>query len=129
MSFTYLKRDCPVCQGQRTDCRQSDSGLVFCRAEVPPPRGWQFVGEDRYGFGLFALDDGQASPDWRRAYLERKWQREQEQLTRQQQLLSLDERDRNYRVLPGFGFLASRHHQQLLSERKLTAGKIGRAHV
>ncbi|NJL19583.1 MAG: DEAD/DEAH box helicase family protein [Leptolyngbyaceae cyanobacterium SM1_3_5] len=51
-----LKRDCPICEGQRKhkDCRQSlSSGLVFCHDDTANPSGWIFRGHDAQGFGIW----------------------------------------------------------------------------
>lgn len=44
---------CPICGDVRTDCRQSPSGTIHCRAGENAPNGWQFKGTDLIGFGLY----------------------------------------------------------------------------
>jgi hypothetical protein len=54
--FLYFRRgECPVCNGQRRDCRQSTKNdLIFCRNGESAPTGWGFVGEDAHGFYIWA---------------------------------------------------------------------------
>jgi hypothetical protein len=52
--FLYLKRNCPVCEAERKDCRQSAKGLIHCRSGKDENNGWHLVGEDRQGFGLYS---------------------------------------------------------------------------
>ncbi|MEM9218520.1 MAG: hypothetical protein AAGD25_29790 [Cyanobacteria bacterium P01_F01_bin.150] len=58
--------DCPICQGQRKkkDCRQSPNSTVHCRSRLNPPPGWQFIGEDDLGFGMYkeGAEDARANP-------------------------------------------------------------------
>ncbi|MEC4807416.1 MAG: hypothetical protein SAJ72_24565, partial [Jaaginema sp. PMC 1080.18] len=50
----YRRSDCPVCLGQRKDCRQSlSTELVHCRSTDANPPDWNFVGEDSLGFGMW----------------------------------------------------------------------------
>lgn len=52
--FQYLKGSCPVCNGEREDCRQSlDTGLIFCRTNTPS-FGFSLRGQDANGFNLYA---------------------------------------------------------------------------
>jgi Origin of replication binding protein len=59
--FLYLKRDCPVCESARKDCRQSAKGLIHCRSSKDENNGWHLVGTDRQGFGLYSQT---IRPDW-----------------------------------------------------------------
>jgi hypothetical protein len=54
MSFIYLKRNCPICAGARTDCRQSATGLIHCRDTEASPTGFTLVGVDAIGFSMWA---------------------------------------------------------------------------
>lgn len=59
--FLYLKRDCPVCESARKDCRQSSKGLIHCRSGKDENNGWHQIGTDRQGFGLYSQT---IRPDW-----------------------------------------------------------------
>jgi Origin of replication binding protein len=59
--FLYLKRNCPVCEATRTDCRQSAKGTIHCRSGQSDHNGWHHVGTDRQGFGLYSQT---IRPDW-----------------------------------------------------------------
>jgi hypothetical protein len=59
--FLYLKKNCPVCEADRKDCRQSAKGLIHCRSGRTENNGWHQVGEDRQGFGLYSQT---IHPDW-----------------------------------------------------------------
>ena len=56
MSWNYYKRrDCPVCNGTRKDCRQnSKTGLIHCRDVEAEPKNYIFRGYDSLGFGMWA---------------------------------------------------------------------------
>jgi hypothetical protein len=57
----YLKRNCPVCEAARKDCRQNAKGLIHCRSGKDENNGWHLIGEDRQGFGLYSQT---IRPDW-----------------------------------------------------------------
>lgn len=83
--FNSRSNPCPVCGGERTDCRQSRKNqIIFCRAGADNP-GFKFLGEDQNGFGMFlerAIADSEAEADraeWlRRRQAERALQQEAE---------------------------------------------------
>src|SRR4028118_806064 len=50
-SFTRSKGNCPVCNGERKDCRQLN-GLYFCRTKKPSP-SFTFKKHDSIGFGIY----------------------------------------------------------------------------
>jgi Origin of replication binding protein len=50
----YLKRDCPVCEAERRDCRQSAKGLIHCRSGKDENQSWHLIGTDRQGFGIYS---------------------------------------------------------------------------
>ncbi|MDJ0599040.1 MAG: hypothetical protein QNJ37_09410 [Crocosphaera sp.] len=46
---------CPVCQGERSDCRQNTTtGLVYCRSHEANPKDYLYRGQDTWGFNLWA---------------------------------------------------------------------------
>ena len=96
-TFIRLKRNCPICAGARRDCRKSSrdgSELIHCRSGHEPPQGWRQVGEDAYGFGLYAegTGDDRTSDEWRQKQQERARRREQERLEALAALPTLQER-------------------------------------
>jgi hypothetical protein len=77
-AFTPLKRNCPVCDGARRDCRRSTAN----------PVDYVFRGLDRQGFGMWAEKmEAEAHSEQQRE----EWRRQRAQL------LSESERDREIR--------------------------------
>ena len=55
MTFLYLKRSCPICGGERRDCREnSETQVIHCRSGNEAPEGFSFLGLDGIGFGMYA---------------------------------------------------------------------------
>lgn len=102
MSFDYLKNDCPICNGDRKDCRQSQStGLFHCRSQNDPI-GYEQLGVDSNGFNMYKLS-------------------ESSRIDHGGEALSLAARDTQYRSLPST--LKSEHRQKLM-DRGLTITQI-----
>ncbi|MEW5859602.1 MAG: hypothetical protein AB1861_19815, partial [Cyanobacteriota bacterium] len=125
-NFTLLKRNCPICQGTRRDCRQNQqNSIVHCRAHlnVIPP-GWKALGQDKWGFEMYALaSDEQSSQGWQQRQQERKLQqqREKEELTKG--ALSQSDRDQAIRRIHRYFGLSSKHRDNL------RARGLGDAHI
>ncbi|MEL4898253.1 hypothetical protein [Crocosphaera sp. Alani8] len=78
---------CPVCQGERSDCRQNTTtGLVHCRSNEANPKDYLYRGQDTWGFNLWAYkpDADQWTDERRQEWLEA--QQRQRELEQQQQL-------------------------------------------
>jgi hypothetical protein len=126
----YLKRNCPICNGARSDCRENtQSYLIHCRHEVTAAPGYQCVGEDKWGFFLWAVDDGhdRNSDQWeelRRLREQERSQRLKEEEKRCTQLLPSQERDRLIRKLSQQLGLSTQHRQHLREERGLSTSKL-----
>jgi len=129
MSFTYLKRNCPVCAGTRKDCRQSEE-LIFCMGENPNPE-YHFLKHDVNGFGIYIEKNLR---DEQNAEKKAAWaaQKKAEQETRKaaekerhSKSLDLDQRDINFRALLKQLPLSDRHKKNLLA-RGLTESEIHR---
>lgn len=126
--WRYLKRDCPVCNGARKDCRENThTGLIHCRYdEVSSVPGLKFTGLDALGFNMWAPDDwreGWKEAEWERVRLaKRKRQSSEPQLSR----LSIQERDRQFRsvLLLKVTTLSIRHSSHLQLERQLIPDEI-----
>ena len=104
---------CPVCDNARKDCRRSErTGLIHCRAEVEPPNGLRFVGIDEIGFGMFAEGD--------RPSIERKVRpavKPQSSIN----VLTNDERDRQFRQIAKHAGLATSHRENLIGRELSSA--------
>lgn len=128
-NFRNLKRNCPVCNGARRDCRQNiQSDLIHCRHNVSTVPGWRFVGTDSLGFNMWAVDDGRNRDDaeWEELRRQRAADRERRfrsEAKRFAKLLDADERDRNIRKIHAQIGLTTRHRQNL-QDRGLTDTQI-----
>ena len=72
----YTRRDCPVCNGARNDCRENTStGIVHCRDSEANPLQYKFLGLDAWGFGMWKL---QEDIDQWAAEKRREWQIQRE---------------------------------------------------
>lgn len=83
--WNYLKRDCPICNGDRKhkDCRQSlTTNLVFCHDDQANPIGWKFRGHDRNGFGIWQSEED-ASAFTEQSQAERERERAAKQAQKQ----------------------------------------------
>lgn len=131
--FKYFEHGgCPVCQGLRKDCRESErTGLVFCRETSVNPPNYIYRGEDSLGFGLWQESSSaeefnqqiQEERDRkRREYLEAEARRKQQRVDGQ---LPAIERDKAYGKVVQRLKLNKRHLQALL-ERGLTPEQIER---
>lgn len=120
-SFRSLKGDCPICQGDRKDCRENTAThIIHCRDLNATPMGFRFIGEDAIGFSMWVEDSANSAT----------FQREPRQVERSQpkQTLSIEERDRQFRrICQSSGYLATRH-QQALVKRDLAPEQIEWAH-
>ena len=132
MAYTwrYLKRNCPVCNGVRRDCRENTStGLIHCRCdEVSSVPGLKFVGQDVLGFNMWAPDTGaeigySASLEFQREY--RRTKKEQ-QVSRFTHCLSVQERDRQFRLVLQWKAttLTPRHVSHLIEKRQLITDEV-----
>ncbi|WP_157951123.1 plasmid replication protein, CyRepA1 family [Cyanothece sp. BG0011] len=133
---------CPVCNGERRDCRQNTStNLVYCRSSEANPLDYLYRGQDPWGFNLWAYKpDAEKWADERR----QEWLKEQgkqgagrreqgsrERRSREQgesleKLLSIPERDQVIREILGQLTLSQTHGQILrergISDRQITEG-------
>lgn len=130
--FSLLKRSCPVCNGARKDCRQSQTTqLIHCRQSVANPTnevGFKFVGEDVHGFGMWAESK---IDEWDLSRRE-SWRRQKQQLERDRQkefayALPAAERDTAICKLHKYLGLGSKHRQNL-RDRGLSDTQIDTGH-
>ncbi|MEL6229382.1 MAG: hypothetical protein AAFR24_05675 [Cyanobacteria bacterium J06627_3] len=121
--FKSLGRDCPICSGERRDCRQSKStGHVHCRSGKDSP-GWTYTKDDAIGFGIYKPTDeasDQASRDRRRADHQARQAAQRAKLAG---TLNADKRDRQYRKISHHSGLANADRQALL-DRGLSNDQI-----
>jgi hypothetical protein len=131
MSFIYLKRNCPICAGARTDCRQSATGLIHCRDTEASPTGFTLVGVDAIGFSMWADKTISAASEeqqeqWRREREAQKQQRLKEERERRAAALTEKERDTEIRKILGQLDLKPSHRENLrrrgLSDAQIDAG-------
>lgn len=120
-SFRSLKGDCPICQGDRKDCRKNTTTqIIHCRDLKATPVGFRFLGEDTIGFSMWIADSQSSTP------IDRAPQRIEPSQPRQ--TLSVEERDRQFRqICRSAGYPATRHRQSLI-DRGLTSEQIEWAH-
>lgn len=103
--FTSQHDKCPVCQGERKDCRH-DGDLIFCRTESPSPL-YRFIKLDAKGFGIYVEDkfNERQTQTYRPPREKRKDDRE---------VVADSIRDRSYRELASQTKLDTIHHEDLL---------------
>ncbi len=114
--FTRLKRNCPICNGDRSDCRQSQkTGIVHCRANPSSlPTGWKFIKDDAWGFGMYAQTSEEAnSQQWQQRQQERSLQRQREREELRRGAIPEAERDKAIRRIHRYFGLSQRHRQNL----------------
>lgn len=121
-NFRMLKRDCPICQGARRDCREHlPSGRIHCRDLDANPLGFRFIGEDSLGFLMWTDVNSQQSSI--------APQRDRKvSTTPSRSVLSIEERDRQFRrICFQAGYPALRHRQDFI-RRGLNDAQIEWAH-
>ncbi len=118
MSFKLLKRDCPICQGARKDCRESlSSGLIFCRdTEANPGGQWRYLKDDANGFGMWVWGEGDNNRHDRPAPVAKT------PSTSAVPAWPLPERDKGYRAMAGK--LALTHRLDLRKRPHVTDTEI-----
>jgi hypothetical protein len=121
---------CPVCNGERRDCRQNTStNLVYCRSSEANPLDYLYRGQDAWGFNLWAYkpDADEWADERRQEWLEE--QQRQRDLRQQQEreqlnaLLPIPERDKVIREILNQLTLSDRH-RYILKQRGLTDTQI-----
>ncbi|MBD2025241.1 DEAD/DEAH box helicase family protein [Leptolyngbya sp. FACHB-711] len=117
-----LKRECPICEGARRDCRKItylnggiSSEVIHCRSEDANPIGYTFTRIDRWGFGM-----------WIRAEEAEKQQQKNQRPEKQQRqeqaknLLSIPDRNRQYKAVARHSGLSLEHRRKLADRGLLT---------
>ena len=125
----FYRRDCPVCGGQRKDCRRNPAtGLIHCRELGAAPSGYIFRGYDSIGFGMWA-DQGEAeawTEEKRLEWQEMRRREKEQQKARLNRLLCDSERDAAIRQILAQLELSPGHRNQLrqrgLSDAQINAG-------
>lgn len=127
-AFTPLKRNCPICDGERRDCRQNkENSIIHCRASLSiVPSGWKALGQDKWGFEMYApASNEQSSQDWHHRQREQQAQRQREKEELRRGALPEGERDQAIRrIHRHFGI--SNKHRQNLRDRGLLDAHIDR---
>ncbi|WP_055074907.1 DnaB-like helicase C-terminal domain-containing protein [Pseudanabaena sp. 'Roaring Creek'] len=52
--FTILRGSCPICNGERKDCRSSGEDLIHCYSNYEPPLGYVRKGTNSIGASLYS---------------------------------------------------------------------------
>ncbi|MFB2917137.1 MULTISPECIES: hypothetical protein [Aerosakkonema] len=127
--FTSLKRSCPICDGARSDCRQSNrTSFIHCRSNLSDPPGYTFLGTDKWGFGIWGnrAELEAASQQQREQWRQQREAQQKEQAERLKKLPSIEERNCQYRKLPNLShkYLSHKHRLQLRCVRHLSEPEI-----
>ena len=130
----FTRRDtCPVCNGQRHDCRQNlETNLIHCRSDNANPLDYIYRGQDAWSFNMWAYKpdaDEWASDRHEEWLLEQQQKRElKEQQEREQlkKLLPIRERDQVIRLILAQLELSNRH-REILKNRGFTDTQIDSA--
>jgi hypothetical protein len=122
--FAPLRRNCPICQGARRDCRiNTASDIIHCRYDISSVSGFQFIGQDSVGFNMWVADDPDRQP-YTATRLNRRDRRPQQIAPRQS--LSVRDRDRTIQILLAQLSLNDEHRQNLrdrgLSDEEIEQG-------
>ncbi|NET12752.1 MAG: hypothetical protein F6K08_07775 [Okeania sp. SIO1H6] len=129
--YTGSKKVCPVCHGERKDCRELETTtgtLYFCRTDNPSP-DVVFRKYDIHNFGMYVdkaeLDaqDKKQREEWQRQRLAEKEARLKAEKERRAKLLSKIERDIEIRKILNQLSLKPQHRQDL-KRRGLTPKQI-----
>jgi len=128
MSFKYFqRRECPICNGTRNDCRQSIStGIVHCRDGSANPIGWHLIREDAQGFLMWGEGDGKdaiSREERERRQQEQRLIRQRRDEEKRRGALPSGERDAAIRTLHKHFGLSSAHRADL-QRRGLTDTQI-----
>jgi hypothetical protein len=122
--FVQLKGNCPICNGEHKSCKQNGE-LIHCRSHSEPPQGYDFVGEDKIGFAMYAPARDKSQPYDHEASRAKRETRLAKQARQREQALkalpSLEERDRKIKSYPQK--LNNAHNADLI-RRGLTQDEI-----
>ncbi|MDJ0596435.1 MAG: hypothetical protein QNJ72_41760 [Pleurocapsa sp. MO_226.B13] len=126
----YNRRNCPVCNGARNDCRENQTTkLVHCRDNTTTPDDWIFRGKDAWGFNMWAYaPDVEAQraenlAKWKQSPETRQKIREQKLLEKQARSLPDREKDKLIKQILSQLSLSGKHRQHL-RDRGLTDEQI-----
>ena len=125
----FSRRDCPICQGTRNDCRQNTiTTLIHCREMEAAPQDYIFRGYDSIGFGMWAEQAGVEAwtEERQQEWQDRKDQAQAQKQARLQRLLPNSERDLTIRSILDQLDLSEDHRQQLqgrgMSDQQIESG-------
>lgn len=130
----YTRRDtCPVCNGERHDCRQNlETNLIHCRSLEANPLDYIYRGQDTWGFNLWAYKPdadewvSDRREEWERERELKKQQRERQNQESLNSLLPIQERDQVIRSILDQLTLSDRH-REILKNRGFTDTQIDAA--
>jgi hypothetical protein len=130
----FTRRDtCPVCNGQRHDCRQNlETHLVHCRSNEANPLDYIYRGQDTWGFNLWAYKPdadewaSRSREEWLEEQQRKRSLKEQQEREQLKKLLPIKERDQVIRAILE-QLTLSDDHRQRLKARGLTDLQISEA--
>ncbi|MGK7886834.1 MAG: hypothetical protein AB4057_19680, partial [Crocosphaera sp.] len=130
----FTRREvCPVCNGERHDCRQNlETNLIHCRSNEANPLDSIYRGQDTWGFNMWAYKpdvDEWASrnrEEWLEEQQRKRALKEQQDKEKLKKLLPIKERDKVIRTILEQLTLSDAHRQRLKT-RGLTDTQIDEA--
>jgi hypothetical protein len=130
----FTRRDtCPVCNGQRHDCRQNlETNLIHCFSTEANPLDYIYRGQDSIGFNLWAYKPDveewtdERRQEWQLEQQRKRALREQQDKEQLKKLLPIKERDQVIRQILDQLTLRDRH-REILKRRGLTDSQIDEA--
>jgi len=131
-NFTPLKGNCPVCDGEERDCRQSKiTGLYHCRTDNPSPN-FTYIKHDAINFGMYVETALRSEQNAEKLAEHRRQQKINERIRldreakERAQFLSAADRDREIRKILNQLTLTSEHRAELrhrgLSDKQIDNG-------
>ncbi|MGK7879842.1 MAG: plasmid replication protein, CyRepA1 family, partial [Crocosphaera sp.] len=130
----FTRRDtCPVCNGERHDCRQNlETNLIHCRSLEANPLDYIYRGQDTWGFNLWAYKPdaeewtNERRQEWQLEQQRKRALKEQQEREKLKKLLPIKERDKVIRAILEQLTLSDAHRQRLKA-RGLTDSQIDEA--
>ncbi len=130
----FTRREaCPVCNGQRHDCRQNlETHLIHCFSTEANPLDYIYRGQDSIGFNLWAYKPlaeewtDQRRQEWQEEQQRKRALKEQQEREQLNSLLPIKERDKVIRAILEQLTLSDAHRQRLKA-RGLTDLQIDEA--
>lgn len=116
-SFKPLGRKCPICEGERDDCRESlSTGFKFCRStKANPGEQWRYIKDDAHGFGIWTWGEGESNDRPLKVTFTP---------AKTRIAIPIEGRDAGYRALIGRVGLSQKHRAEIAKRPYVTQGEI-----